>query len=195
MAQTLTNYAVNGSTPSTVGGTGVGIKYFPNLPGASIGVNNTTPSSTSANGQMTVPGSNRLNGQYFTVNAAGNFEVGAGGTCPTVTIALYANKGTVTSPSYTTLATTTAITAQNLTGTFYPWYLQVSLQGDSGSGIVQGKFNYQVDATASVSNTLTNNLSGINFATEPPFGLVIGITFSVSETGNSANLYQFSLEA
>jgi hypothetical protein len=206
MAVTIANYNVNGAFPSTVGGTGVAIKYFPNIPGASIGVNNVTPSATSANGQLAIPSNNRLNGQYFTVLASGDFEVGSGGACPSATIALYANVGTILTPSYVTLATTGAITTQALTGAFYPWYIVCDLQGSTNSGIVQGKFASMVDGTSVVSATLTNNLSGINFngaspatpaglVMQPPFGLVIGITFSVSEPGNSANLYEFQVNA
>ena len=201
MAQTIAQYQVNGATPSTVGGTGTGIKCFPNLPGPSIGVSNLTPTLTGSNstsnpkGQLDVPGSNRLNGQQFHVLASGNFEVGAGGACPNVTIGIYANTGTkvLGGAVITTLAVSQAITTQSLDGVFYPWYVDVTLQGDTQSGIVQGNFTGKTDGTVwtNSSNILTNNLSAVNFSTtEPAFGLIVGVTFSVSESGNSANLFQ-----
>ena len=196
MSWTINNYSITGANPSTVGGTGTGTKFFPNLPGPSIGVANTTPSSTSGVGQLDVPGSNRLNGIVFHALASGNFEVGAGGACPSVTITVSANTGTKQSPSYTVLATTGAITAQNLDGVFYPWYVDDTLEGDTLSGVVQGSFSSQTDGVAVSGTTLTHNLSGINFSTqEPAFGLVVGVQFSVSEPGNSANMYQFQIQS
>ena len=207
MAQVIANYSVNGANPSTVGGTGTGIKAFPNLPGPSIGVANATPVLTGSNttsnakGQLDVPGSNRLNGQIFHVLASGNFEVGSGGACPNVTIALYANTGTKNVGAtggavITAIATSGAITAQSLDGVFYPWYIDATLQGDTQSGIVQGSFAGMVDGTSIASATLSANLSGVNFSTaEPAFGLIVGVTFSVSEPGNSANLFSFGISS
>ena len=201
MAQAIVNYSINGANPSTVGGTGTSIKYFPNLPGPSIGVANVTPSATSAAGQMLVPGSNRLNGQPFHVCASGNFEVGAGGGSATVTIALRANTGTVTTPVYTTIATSTAYAAEALDGVFYPFDFDVKIQGDSQSALIQGQQTVLIDNSVNVAATaLTSSLFGLlpatgAFAGEPPFGLVLGITFGTSEVGNSANLFAFSINS
>lgn len=195
MAQVIAGYQLSGNFGVTVGGTGTSIKYFPNPPGPSIGVNDSTPSSTSAVGQLAVPGSSRLNGQIFHVQGAGNFEVGPGGTCPGFTVLLQANTGTTSSPTYTTLATSGVITTQANLNAYYPWYFDVTLMGDSGSGIVQGSYTGMVDGTAFSGSTLSNNLSKINFATEPPFGLVLGVQFSVSESGNGATAYQFQIIA
>ena len=201
MSQTLTQYSINGANPSTVGGTGAAIKYFPNLPGPSIGVSNLTPSATSAAGQLLVPGSNRLNGQPFHIFAAGNFEVGAGGGSSTVTITLNANTGTVSTPVYTKIAGSTAYATEALDGVFYPFCLDVLVQGDSQSALIQGNQTVYIDNTQNVagSTVLTSSLAGLlpatgAFANEPPFGLVLGITFGTSESGNSANLFRFSIE-
>lgn len=200
MSQTLTQYSINGANPSTVGGTGTAAKYFPNLPGPSIGVANLTPSATSAAGQLLVPGSNRLNGQPFHVFAAGNFEVGAGGGSATVTLTLSANTGTVSTPIYTTIAASTAYAAEALDGVFYPFLIDVSIEGDSQSGLIQGTQTIQIDNTANRAGTqLVSSLAGIlpatgAFAGEPPFGLVLSVTFGTSEVGNSANLFRFSVE-
>ncbi len=194
MAQVNTNYAVNGASPSTVGGTGVGIKYFPNVPGPSIGVANTTPSSSSAKGQLNVPGNNTLNGQRFTINVTGNISIDPTISCPAVTIALYANTGTVLSPSYTAIATTGAVTAGNFDNEDFG--LQAVLFGTTASGVVQGTQSAMFNASLanSTPKALQANLSGINFGAQIPFGLVVGVTFSVSGN-NTANLYEFSLQS
>jgi hypothetical protein len=194
MSTVLNNYQISGAFPSTVGGVGSTAKYFP-APSGQIGVTGSTPSATSAAGQLLVPGNNRLNAQIFEVYAAGNFEVGSGGACPSVTIDIQANTGTVASPSYHTLATSGAITTQNLDGVFYPWYFKLELEGDSASGLLQGRYVGAVNDVLIASTIIGSTLSGLNFATEPVFGLVARVTFSVSEAGNSANMYQFLISA
>lgn len=195
MAQVNTNYAVNGAFPSVVGGTGTAIKYFPNVPGPSIGVASTTPSSASAKGQLNVPGANTLNGQRFTVNVTGNISIDPTISCPSVTIALYANTGTVTSPSYTAIATTGSVVAGNFDNEDFA--LSVTLFGTTASGVVQGSQQAFFNAALvnSTPKALQANLSGINFGNQIPFGLVVGVTFSVSGANNTANLYQFVLES
>ena len=194
MATTIANYSINGAVFSTVGGTGTAIKYFPNQPGPSIGVANTTPSATSAAGQLLVPGSNRLNGQPFSVLAAGDITAGSGGGSTTITVAIYANTGTVSSPTYTTLGTG-AFSAEVVDGVAYPFNIELKMQGSTLSGIVQGSQTVYIDNVSEASGALTHALTGINFASEPPFGLVCGVTFGTSESGNTANLYRFSVEA
>ena len=195
MAQTIANYSINGANPSTVGGTGTAIKYFPNLPGPSINVANTTPSATNAAGQLLVPGNNQLNGQPFSVIAAGNILAGSGGGSTTITVAIYANTGTVSSPTYSTLATG-SFAAEVVDNVAYPFYIEAKLQGDTLSGIVMGTQFVLIDnVIETVLAHTTTALTGINFATNPPFGLVCGVTFGTSESGNSANLYRFSIDA
>lgn len=194
---TLQNgYAINGANPVTVGGTGTAAKYFP-APSGQIGVSGVTPSATSAQGQLPIFGNNRANGQPVRIAAAGNFEVGAGGACPNVLIELVANTGTILAPVYKVLGSTGQLTVQNLTGTLYPWSIVLDGNGDSGSGIFQGRYTAVVDGVAenSTPKATDNLLTGINFASEPPFGLVVRVTFSVSEAGNQANMYAFYYEA
>lgn len=206
MSQLFNNWQVNGTFPVTVGGTGITAKYFP-APSGLINTIGTAPSATNAAGQLDVPGRNILNGIPFGIVAAGNFEVGAGGACPSVTIEIVANTGTVTSPVYTVIMTSGAITAQNLTGTFYDWFFDAEVQGSTGSGTLQGRYSAVVDGTVVRNNvTLTNTISGLAFGptaaqaqssnqttTDPVFGLLTRVTFSVSEPGNSANMFQFGL--
>lgn len=195
----FSNYQINGSNPVTVGGTGTTAKYFPQPSGNFTSGVSTTPSSTNATGQLAVHGDNTVNGQLFYITAAGDFEVGNGGACPSVTIDIQANTGTLTSPTYTTIATTGAITAQTNTNLLYPWFLQVVAVGTTGAGTLSGNFYGSVDNTNVNLTALSNVLSGLDFSgatSKIPgtvFGLVARVTFSVSEPGNKANLYQFSV--
>ena len=208
MAMTNT-WPVNGLNPSTVGGTGTTAKYFPYPSGNfTSGVSPTPgPTATSGYGQLAVHGTGMQNGQIMTVNAAGDFEVGSGGACPSVTIDIVANTGTLISPTWTILGTTGAITAQTNTNLFYPWFLTLKLNGTSAAGVLNGTQSGSVDNTnAPAAGPLTNVLSGLNFnptqfknsvsglPNAPVFGLAVRVTFSVSEPGNSANLYQFSID-
>lgn len=207
--QTINQLNVNGSNPSTVGGTGTTQKIFPYVPGPSIGVAATATSPYYGVGAIALPGSARLNGQQFTISASGNFEVGSGGTCPSVTFVLLAatSLANLKAGTYTQLGTSGAITTQNLTGTFYPWLLNFDLQGDTASGVVQGNGYFQVDGTwapttvgngaVGIMGTTTgfNQLSGVSFTNENTVFFAVGVTYSVSESGNSANMYEFKLEA
>jgi hypothetical protein len=194
MGQVNTGYTIQGAFPSTVGGTGTTRKYFPNVPGPSIGVSNLTPSSTNAKGQLNVLGSNKLNGQVFTIDVVGAVSIDPTISCPAITIDLQANTGTLASPTYTTIATTGAVTAGNFDGE--PFRISANFSGDSISGQLQGTYSALfngslVNSTPKASTTL----SGLNFVTEPVFGLVVGVTFSVSGTNNLAYLYQFTLSS
>jgi hypothetical protein len=191
----LNDFQVNGLNPSVVSAASSSVQYFPRLLGTSIGVQSVAPSATSAVGQLAVPGSSRLNAQKFTVIAAGTVVSGSGAPSETFTVRLYANTGTVTSPSYTVIAASSA-NALNPTvdGVANNWFIQVDLLGDSASGIVGGTQSGSYSGVASPSSgVLTNNLSAINFASEPPFGLVVGVQFNSANSGNIAKLYQFQL--
>lgn len=206
MPTPFNNWPISGTYPVTVGGTGTTAKYFP-VPSGQIGITGTAPSSTNAFGQLAVPGGNRLNGQQFEIRATGNFEVGSGGACPNVKIDLVANTGTITSPTYTVIANSGQITAQNLTGTWYDWALTAVVNGSTQSGTLQGRYTFAADGAVQKSNTaLDNTLTGLVFGptaaiaqsanqatTDPVFGLLVRVTFSVSEPGNSANMFEFGL--
>ena len=196
------NYQINGANPVSVGGTGVTAKYFSAPSGNFTSGVSVSPSSTNAQGQLPVRGDNELNGQRFTIQASGDFEVGNGGACPSVTFDLQANTGTIIAPVYTTIATSGAVTAQANTNLLYPWAMTVSVTGTTGAGTISGTQTWVVDNTVSTSNgALTNVLSGLNFfgnalyPGSPVFGLVMRVTFSVSEPGNKANMYSFQLGA
>jgi hypothetical protein len=191
----LNDFQVNGLNPSVVSASSSAIQYFPRLLGTSIGVQSVAPSATSALGQLAVPGSSRLNAQKFSVVAAGTLTSGSGAPSETATIVIRANTGTITSPSYTTIATSGAIALNpTVDGVVNNFWISLDLLGDSASGIVGGTqqcvYSGVVEQTTAA---LTANLSGINFATEPPFGLVVGVTFNSANSGNIAKLYQFQL--
>lgn len=184
MSNVINALPVNGLNPVTVGGTGTAVKYFPTAPGASIGV------ASTAVGQLNLPGSSRLNGQVFNVIATGN--VFATGTALMTLSANTAAQGVT--PSYTIVATSGAVTPTASTTT--SWCIKASMYGDSASGVVSGTFQVYFNGLLTASTTiLTNNLTGINFASEYPFGLVVGVTFGTSSSTSLAKLFQFQLEA
>jgi hypothetical protein len=193
----LNDFQVNGLNPSVVSASSSSVQYFPRLLGSSIGVQSVAPSATSSVGQLAVPGSSRLNAQVFSVIAAGTIVSGSGAPSETVEIAMYAQTAAVgAAPSYTKIATTGAVNLNPTTdGVVNNFYLDVQMLGDSASGIVGG--SYKAVYSGAQKNTpptvLTANLSAINFATEPPFGLVVGVTFGSANSGNIAKLYQFQL--
>lgn len=196
--QVVTGYLINGSSVVTVGGTGTAIKYFPSVPGPSIGVNRTTPSATSSLGQLKALGNNRLNGQKFRVDVSGYVTTGAGIACPNVTVALYAQTNTQTdghNPTYTAIATTGAIAAGSLVNE--PFNIKFEGEGDSVSGMLQGLQTvlYAGVLRNSTPKAAENLLNNINFNADVPFGLVVGVTFSVSAADNSASLTQFGLSS
>lgn len=200
MSQVFSNWQVNGSNPSTVGGTGTTPKYF-TAPSANFtsGVS-TTPNSTNATGQLNLDTDNQINGQLVVVTAAGDVEVGSGGACPSITIDIQANTGTFIAPIYTTIATTGAVTVQANTNVLYPWFIQARFVGTTGAGTIGGTQNASVDNFNTGTSGLTNVLSNLNFFANPTFiggpvfGLVVRVTFSVSEPGNKANMYQFEVQ-
>jgi len=190
----INDFLVNGLNPSTVGGTGTTVKYFPRLFGG-FDVQSTAPSASSAVGQLVVPGNSTLNGQWFNALVGGNIQSGVADSSVTVEVALYAQtSATLSSPSYTKLATTVALTAP-LASPYYSFALKVSLFGDSKSGVVRGSQYAILGANNVTTASLTNNLSGINFASAVPFGMVVGVTFTNTDAGNNANLYQFQITA
>ena len=193
------DFGVSSVNPSTVRSLGLtGILYFPR-PNASLVVSPSTPSASFAAGQLAVPGNNSLNGIEFTVKLSGLITTGLNST---VTVILQANTLTVATPSYITLVSGT--TGSLAAGT-YPFLLNVELEGDSSSGIVQGYYNLFVNGArvGAANNALANSLSGISFnpagqngfpqnGYSVPFGLVAAVQFGSSIAG-TASLYRFCI--
>lgn len=204
----IADFQVNGLFPSVVGGTGTLVKYFPRNvafnAGATWVASPATPSATSPLGALWVPGDNKLNAQQFNVRASGTFIAGASAGSETVTVKLYAVTGTLAAPVYTALASTTAF-APTVDGVQHSFAIAALLEGDTLSGVVGGIQTVLVDGALnnSTPKNSDNTISGINFGVGntalslfgAPFGLVVGVTFSVSNAANSANLNQFQVIA
>lgn len=203
------DFLVNGLNPSSVGGTGVTVKYFPRLLSASasplLGTSPSTPSSTNPAGMLVVPAQNELNGQEFRVVAVGNYLMGASAGSETVTIALYAVTGSLASPVYTAIASTAAITpTPNVDGIQHSWRLSAKLSGDTLSGILGGSYEafdngvlvgspVTPKQTVAVSG-LDFNVGNVNLGIGVVLGLVVGVTFSVSNASNAAKMYEFQIQ-
>jgi len=211
MSFPIQDWGANGGFPSTVGGTGTSVKYFGRNAAFAAGATWTspaTPSSTNASGLMVVPGDLKLNGQVLEVVASGAFfPSSAISSSETVTVALYAVTGTITSPTYTQLASTGAF-APGVDGLWYNFTIRANMQGNNDSGIVGGNYSAVVNNTVanSTPKALDNSLTGISFgqngvvngvpgALGGPFGLVVGVTFSQSDAANKAKLYEFTISA
>lgn len=209
--QVIQDFGVNGAFPSTVGGTGTAIKYFGRNAAFAAGATWTspaTPSSTSAAGAMIVPADLKLNGQLMEIVAAGAFLPSAAITSSeTVKVEVYAVTGTQSAPVYTLLADINGGFAPGTDGIWYNFYFDIELQGNNRSGIVGGFYTSQVNNTQERNNAvLQNSLTGITFGNltnanaQPsslggPFGVVVGVTFSQSDAGNKAELYEFSISS
>ena len=193
----INDFLVNGAGAATVGGTGTAVKYFPRSlgTGGPSGGQSVAPSATSSAGQLVVNGNNELNAQWFDVLVGAEVTSGAADSSVTAEVALYANTAAIAAaPSYTKLATTGAFTVP-LSGEVYEVGLRVQLFGSTKSGIVRGIQSGVYGASNLAAGALTNNLSGINFASQAPFGLVVGVTFGSSDASNAASLYQFQIAA
>ena len=191
MPETISNLLINGASPVTVGGTGTTAKYFPAVPGASIGVNST------AVGYVYVPGNNAVNGQSMTITAVGSYTLDpTDASSPTVLVELVATKNpTAASPTYTIIATTGSVASSGIGVASDSFRIQASVFGDNISGLLSG--NYTAIMNTALKNspptTLTNTVSGLSFSSAVPFALALRITFSVTGAANSASLYQFAI--
>jgi hypothetical protein len=196
------DFQVSAAVPSKVGGSGTTVKYFPRPIGPSIGVAPATPSSTSAAGSLMVPANNVFNGQQFDVIASGSFGNDSGDPSGTVTVQLYAVTGTFTNPTYTSIATTGAMTPFYAVQT---WGLAAQLVGTSvngANGLLIGGYEAYIRGSIVAPTTVTNIVAGLDFNAGNPalqqgavFGLVVGVTFGTSDPTNTASLVQFTIES
>lgn len=193
----INDFAVNGGAPSTIVSATTSQVYFPRLLGASIGAESVAPSATSAVGQLNVPGFNRLNGVQFSALIGGSVVGGAAAASTNVTIIVRAQtSANLASPSYTTIASTGAVALNPVNdGVSINFQMLVKLFGTTASGVVIGTQTSQLGTTRVAVGDLTANLSSINFGNSIPFGLVVGVAFSVAGAGNTATLNQFQIVA
>lgn len=196
------DFGVNGQFGSSVGGLGTTVKYFPRPLGPSIGVAPSTPSSSSAVGALFLPAQNVFNGQQFNVLASGNISDAAGDPSSTVTIQLFAVTGSLSSPTYTSLATTGSITVAYPNE---PWGLNVELVGSSVSGangLLIGSYQAYKNGSVTAPTTVTNVVTGLDFNAGNSalqqgavLGFVVGVTFGTTFAGNIARLNEFTIES
>ena len=197
------DFQVSGAFASKVGGTGITVKYFPRPLGASIGVAPSTPSSVNASGALLLPAANVFNGQQFNILASGSFGSDSGDPSGTVTVQLYAVTGSLASPTYTSIATTGAITPSFPSE---PWGLSVNLLGSSNNGangLLLGSYEVFLRASITAPTTITNGpISGLDFNAANPklaqgavLGFVVGVTFGTSDATNTASLTEFTIES
>lgn len=199
MSSVITGYPVSVAYPSTVGGTGTAAKYFPYIPGASIGAVRTTPSATNGIGQLKIPGNSRLDGQAFSVDVVGSIIVDPAIACPAVTVILAAQTNYQIdghNPLYTTIASTGSQTTNDALGSGEPFLIHIDASFDSRTGVLHGRQNVVFSNVIVADNiVLTNQINGLSPAADVPFGLVVSVTFGTSGANNAAYLNQFQLSA
>jgi len=189
MSNVVSTSGASGYNPLVVGGTGVGVKIFPDASGWPSGTGFSPPTGISH--AAVVYTSSSTEGQQFTILAAGNLYVH--GTSPTVLFGLY--KGSSLTSTSNTLVAACAATSLT-TAASYPFSLSIKGQGDANSGLIQfGSANLLLNG---VAVTFTVQASGIPLTAQDlllnsvPFCL--GVQFGPSDTLNKANLQQFQLE-
>lgn len=170
MSRIVSSLLISGVNPVVVGGTGASVKYFP------------PPANTSnfKRGHISCPGFNQANGQLLVVEACGNIK-----SASAFEIGLYGmvNLGTPI------LMARAAFSPERDTES---WFLRADLFGDSDSATLGGKFNIQ-SLRLLDSPGYIYSLSDINFASEEPYSLVLGVKFSLSDAKNKASMFQFRL--
>lgn len=141
---------------------------------------------------LNIQGSSRMEGKRFTVRASGRVTFGTTST-PTINFGMYS--GTSLTSTNNTLLGALGSAASQTVSTTVPFSYQADLQGDSTSGIVQGKFgmiiNNIVTADAQITSNSNAGLTGVNFASEPALQFVFAVTFGVSDVKNLAVLDEF----
>ena len=189
----INDFQVSGLFPSVVSAATTSAQYFPRLLGSSIGVQSVAPSATSAAGQLIVPGNSELEGQFFDVFVAGNITSGSDAS-ETAIVDLVANTGTISSPSYTVIASTGLVDIDVVAPGNHVFGIKASLLGTTASGIVGGVYTATVDGVKKgTPPTQVTALSGISMAAALPFGLAVRVTFSAADSANVAKLTQFQI--
>lgn len=152
---------------------------------------------TTAGGNLILnaPGSGRLNGQQFYLQASGIAFGGPGTYTATIQPILYgdASLATVTTkPLFSATAGTLAYTGT--VGGAIPWTMWAQLEGDTTSGLVFGAVQSQAGATLKAETVSVATVSAINFNTEPPIKFAVGMT-TVGTLGAAAKITitQFNL--
>ena len=190
MSSVIANLLVNGVSGVTVGGTGTAAKFFPMVPGASIGV------ASSNVGYIYLPNANQVNGQRLSVRASGIFSV-LGAACSTVTLEMVATKNvTAASPTYTVIASSGSFTTSGDGYAVSQFAFSVDLIADGASGLLSG--SQQVIINNALQNTtpkvLSNTITGLTPSTDKWLALAMRVTFGTSDAANTSTMYQFDVQ-
>ena len=159
---------------------------------------------------LNLPGSNRLNGQPFTVRASGNIVLAAGTyTAAATPVQIFLNSANTASFAAATgnqLITSTSIAAftwASAVSGAIDWQLEAHLVGDNTGakvgGYAIGTMNDPngVPTATAPSVVSANSPSSVNYAAEPPLQFAVSVRTAASNLLNSptANLTQFVVEA
>lgn len=177
---------------------GTGSTSVPRIFGASPALLTTNGGSlpTTAPCSLTAPGSGRVEGKLFRVVASGWVTTGAALTVTPYMLAavtLPAAASQLTVSSYTTIADPTGVAIGS--ATTVPWSMELVLEGDSVSGILQGTCNTLINNTYTASTALASTLTSVNFSTEPAFYVVPAFLFGTSNASNLVTLDNFVVVA
>lgn len=175
------------------------------ITGATGGVFNIIAGEPGAGAQaaLNLPGSGKFNGQQFKVRASGLAVVTAGTYTATVQPLIYAstvNGFTASAAAAIFSAAAQNVTVASATAKNIPWYVEIALEGDSTSGLLQGVSQGTLDNGAIQLYDLTvisNAPTSVNFATEPPVQFGAGCTLGGATTGAGSvvSLSQFQITA
>lgn len=162
---------------------------------------------------LNVPGSNRLNGQPFTVRAAGFMTCPAGtytsAATPIQFVFWGSNTASFAAATGNALFSTTALaifSVSSATALSVPWEMEMQISGDSTSGTLVGTgqafFGTSVNLVTSVAQARAAlgqlpTVHTVNMATEPPIQLAVGCITAASNLllTSTLTLTQFLLEA
>lgn len=134
---------------------------------------------------LIVPGSSRFEQKRFVVRASGYII-----TAATLNVTLTLYTGTSLTPGSDVSLSASTATAQN--SATAPFSLEAYLICDSVSGKLHGTAKFLINDTVTAEAAVTAG-TGFNMASEPAINLVLGVTFSVANAGNSAILNEFSM--
>lgn len=164
---------------------------------------------------LNVPGTNRLNGQPFTVRAAGYMTCGAGtytsAATPIQFVLWASNTASFAAATGNAIFSTTALaifSVSSATAVSLPWEVEAELVGDSVSGTIVGVGQAIYGTSVNIATSLKNDRAAlaqlptvhtVNMATEPPLQFAAGCITAASNLLNvgstTVTLTQFVLEA
>jgi hypothetical protein len=160
---------------------------------------------------LNMPGSNKLNGQPFTVRAAGNVTLQAGtytSAASPISFVLYAgNTASFAAAIGNGIFSSTAVaifTQSSAVATTLEWEIEAQCQGDNTGAKLMGRGNALTMTPSGVQaftaiGTLAVVPTSVVFSAEPPVQFTVGIVTPASNLLNvgtaTANLTSFVLEA